>query len=263
MDSRKSGIVIVVLIVVAIAAGVVLFVSKGNIESVATTKPTTRLSTTRASALTKSKPKKTVEMSEWVSPAEIKPSADARIAGLINAYNKSQDSIVAALLHGQCTWEVDGPGKPREMVIHFERARESGSMVCGPESCVFERGKVHQNVDSWINIDSLYLIMFRKYDGNQFKMSTDSMDEGKIVAVSDQERLTFDAESGRLVESAVKTPAGEVIVKFVDFANVGGITMPTVVGVKVPKKLYPGKVNSDGNATFSMDVGKSKVTTAP
>src|SRR5438067_5284217 len=96
------------------------------------------------------------------------------------------------------------------MTIDFDRTGESAALVCGPDRCTVQMGKVTMNFDSAMTVDALYLLMFRKFDAKGFHVSPESADEGEVVIASEAERLTFDADSGRLTETQVKTDRGTI-----------------------------------------------------
>jgi len=211
----------------------------------------------------KPKPQTTVDMAMIVSPAELGISKDSTVNRLISKHNQWEDALKNVVMRGSCTWVVDGPGAVAPMVIGFDRQGQVADLVCGPRKCKVATGKVTMDFDSAMNIDSLYLLVFRKFDPAEFQISADVAEEGQILLESKMGKLIFDADSGRLVQADVTTEKGTISARFADFVPMsadGAIEMPTTIALTIPKKVYPFAVKDEtGLATFTMDPSQSKV----
>src|SRR5690349_9360519 len=97
-------IAIAAVLLIVLGAIAYLFLSKDAVTQTTVAKaPTTTRRSAKLAATGRAKVLLPVSVPELVSPADIKPSPDARIRNLIDQYNKTQDQIAASDLHGACT----------------------------------------------------------------------------------------------------------------------------------------------------------------
>jgi hypothetical protein len=189
-----------------------------------------------------------------VSPASISPAADPAIAKLIDAHNANQSRIASANLTAQCTWTLDTTGDPRPMTIHYTREGEKAEMTCGKESCSVAMGHVKMAPGSALNVDGLYLLMFRKFDGGQFK-PVKAETPGTLRAATAREILDFDATSGRLVRAEIQAKEGQVVATFADYVPLKDnpqAMIPTKIDITVPSDLYPFYRAADGKISLTV-----------
>ncbi|HEX2972904.1 MAG TPA: hypothetical protein VHP11_11255 [Tepidisphaeraceae bacterium] len=203
---------------------------------------------------------KTWEIPALVSPERLEAGADAAIADLITRHNANQDRLGKVSLRAQCVWMLDMPGDPRAMTIEFDRARGLASMTCGKDRGRAEGAVVHMSPGSAMNIDALYLLMFRKYNAGEFHAAVASTQPGQggtmVTARSDRETLVFDVQTGQLVQAEFQLKEGVVQAKFADFKAIdkaGKAMIPTSLDVLVPVDLFPFERTRDGRVTLRID----------
>jgi len=261
---KSPGIAIIVLLA-AIGLALSFYFLRGA-PSTTVAKPTTRPAVRLASRpATRPRPQRVLAMEMLSSPAKLQPGPDASINKLIGRHNQLEDQLRNVLLNGGCTWAVDGPaGNPAPMTIAYNRAQDAADLQCGPRHCTVKDGKVTMDFDSAMNIDALYLVVFRKFDPASFKLANDPSPDGQIALESASEKLFFDVESGRLVQMQYKTPAsGTIVAHFGDFVPMSAdevIELPGTIAITIPGKVYPFAVKSEtGMATFTMEPAASHV----
>jgi hypothetical protein len=263
----KSGSWLIIVVLGAIVAGVLIYFMAGGspngaaVKS-ATTRPAVRLASRPATRPTL---QRVVAMEMLMSPGKAQGGADAAVNKLIGRHNQLEDQLRNVVLKGTCTWAVDGPpGNPAPMTMTYDRTQDAADLQCGPRHCTVKDGKVTMDFDSWMNMDALYLMVFRKFDPAMFKPAEEPAKDGEIAVESANERLTFDADSGRLVQMEYKTPAsGTIVTHFGDFVPMsadGAIELPGTIAVTIPKKVYPSAIKDEsGMATFNLEPSQSRV----
>jgi hypothetical protein len=264
----KTIRIVAVALVVVLVAAYILFkrpaLAPGTAAATgATSRPTTPSAMARSAASrAKTVATKTVEAPFLKSPKEMGQPTDPRVGGLIDGHNKFQDKLVKVSLKGTCAWTFDGEtGTPRRMTVFFDRAIGQAAITCGTDRCTVDGGRVTMNSASAMHIDALYLLIFRKYNPADFTLDTASSDETKVVAASKLEKLTFDAETGRLVESEVTSDKGAVVVQFEGSIPIGEseASAPATVRVVPPVKMLPFPVKQPGGTvTFAINEGRAE-----
>lgn len=255
MGSNWSKVLLWIAVLLA-AAWFVIF--RGLSQSMVvlgpiTTTVTSRPATTQAAGEGEGR---TWEIAALASPGRFERGEDAVANELIERHNANQDRLGKVRLRGQCVWMLDMPGEPRAMTIEFDRAKDGASLTCGKDKGWTKDGTVHMSPGSAMNIDALYLLMFRKYNAKEFHAAAGAKDGETVAVKSEREMLVFEKASGRLVEGEFQVKEGVVRVKFGEFKAIdkaGKAVVPTFVDVMVPVDLFPFERTRDGRVTLRID----------
>jgi len=213
------------------------------------------------------RPGRTWEIPALVSPGRYEAAADAGIGRLIERHNARQDRIAKVKLEGQCTWNLDMPGDPRPTAITFDRAASRASMTCGKDRCEIDGGKVTGIAESAMNVDALYLLMFRKYNAKEFAAA--GVGEGgmrRVVARSGTETLEFDEKTGHLVSAAFEMKEGRVVAVFSEYKELpggAGEALPMKVTVVAPAEVFPFERTRGGTVELAIDAKRSEARGSP